>query len=132
MMPLSSNHMPQHGNVPPSLKTSKFKLSTLRATGILLWEGPESESGYLFNDVSNTPHEGVSQRHSGIRRPKDQTDNVGGIAPMGSLSGAAYKVKMSKWFSPDLAGKMLEAIAANRCGICKVSRKRLPDRLVKL
>ncbi len=86
------------------LKTSKFKLSALRPTGILLWEGPESESGYLFNDVGNSPHEGVSQRHGGNKRPKDQTENVGGIAPMGTLMGAAYSLKMFKWFSSDLAG----------------------------
>ncbi|HKS36222.1 MAG TPA: type II secretion system protein, partial [Verrucomicrobiae bacterium] len=89
---------------PPTLTTSKFKLGALRPTGILQWEGPESEEQYLFNDVGNQPHEGISQRHGGSRRPKDQKENVGGIAPLGSLSGAAYTVKMSKWFSPDLAG----------------------------
>ena len=101
---------------PLELKTSKFKLSSLRPTGILLWEGPESEESYLFNDVGNTPHEGVSQRHSSARRPKDQKENVGGIAPVGSLSGAAYKVKMSRWLSPDLAGKNIWPTAANPQG----------------
>lgn len=101
---------------PTAIKTSKFKLSTLRQTGILLWEGPESESGFLFNDVSNTPHEGVSQRHGGIRRPKDQTENVSGIAPVGTLSGSAYAVKMSKWFSPDLAGKNVWPASPNPKG----------------
>ncbi|HYV29372.1 MAG TPA: type II secretion system protein, partial [Candidatus Eisenbacteria bacterium] len=105
-----------YGNVPSSLKTSKFKLSTLRPTGILLWEGPESESGFLFNDVGNTPHEGISQRHVGIRRPKDQKDFVGGIAPVGTLSGSAYAVKMSKWFSPDLAGKNVWDAPPNPAG----------------
>ena len=90
---------------PPTLLTSKFKLSQLRSTGILLWEGPESEEEFLFNDVSNSPHEGVSQRHAGRKRPANQKDFVGGIAPLGSLSGAAYTVKMEKWFSPVLAGK---------------------------
>ena len=105
-----------YGNVPASLKTSKFKLSTLRPTGILLWEGPESEESYLFNDVGNTPHEGVSQRHVGVRRPKDQKDFVGGIAPLGSLNGSAYVVKMSKWFSPDLAGKNVWPLSPNPAG----------------
>jgi prepilin-type N-terminal cleavage/methylation domain-containing protein len=103
--------------VPPlSIKTSKFKLGSLRSTGILLWEGPESESQYLFNDVGNQPHEGISQRHAGMRRPKDQTQNVGGIAPLGSLSGSAYTVKMSKWFSPDLAGKNIWPNTPNPSG----------------
>ena len=47
---------------PATLTTSKFKMGSLRSTGILLWEGPESEEQYLFNDVSNSPHEGISQR----------------------------------------------------------------------
>ena len=52
---------------PDSLITSKFKMGSLRPTGILLWEGPESEDQYLFNDVSNSPHEGISQRHAANR-----------------------------------------------------------------
>jgi prepilin-type N-terminal cleavage/methylation domain-containing protein len=94
-----------YGEYAPGLLTSKFKLSSLRPTGILLWEGPESESEYLFNDVSNSPHEGVSQRHAGTRRPKDQQDNVGGVAPLGGLDTRAYAVKLSKWRSPELAGR---------------------------
>ena len=90
---------------PNALTTSKFKLGQLRPTGILIWEGPESEESYLFNDVSNTPHEGISQRHVGARRPKDQKENVGGIAPVGSLSGSSYTIKMQKWLSPELAGR---------------------------
>jgi len=101
---------------PATLKTSKFKLGSLRPTGVLLWEGPESEDQYLFNDVGNQPHEGISQRHAGNRRPKDQKDNVGGIAPLGSLSGSAYTVKMSKWFSPDLAGKNIWPMTPNPSG----------------
>ena len=100
----------------PAIKTSKFRLTSLRATGILLWEGPESEEQYLFNDVGNQPHEGVSQRHGGSRRPTDQKQNVGGIAPVGTLSGSAYSVKMFKWFSPDLAGKNIWPAAANPKG----------------
>jgi type II secretory pathway pseudopilin PulG len=101
---------------PLSIKTSLFKLSSLRTTGILLWEGPESEDQYLFNDVSNTPHEGVSQRHGGSKRPKDQKENVGGIAPLGSLTGAGFSVKISKWFSPELAGKNIWPLAPNPSG----------------
>jgi len=101
---------------PLSIKTSLFKLSTLRTTGILFWEGPESESEYLFNDVSNTPHEGVSQRHAGGKRPRDQKENVGGVAPLGALTGAGFTVKMSKWFSPELAGKNIWPLAANPKG----------------
>jgi type II secretory pathway pseudopilin PulG len=105
-----------YGDYSAAVKTSKFRLNQLRTTGILLWEGPESEEAYLFNDVSNTPHEGVSQRHAGAKRPKDQKDNVGGIAPVGSLSGSGYTVKMSKWFSPGLAGKNVWPNSPNPAG----------------
>jgi prepilin-type N-terminal cleavage/methylation domain-containing protein len=91
-------------NQPPSLTTSKYRLGALRPTGILLWEGPESEEDYLFNDVSSSPHEGIAQRHVGYRRPHDQKDDVGGIAPLGALDGRAYTVRMARWFSPELAG----------------------------
>lgn len=90
---------------PTTVTMSNFKMSTLRPTGILIWEGPESEEQYLFNDVSNSPHEGISQRHAASRRPNNQKENVGGIAPLGSLTGAGYTVRMQKWFSPELAGK---------------------------
>ncbi len=101
---------------PLSTKTSKYKLSQLRATGLLMWEGPESEGAYLYNDVGNHPHEGISQRHAGYRRPNDQTDNVGGIAPVGSLSGAGFTIRMAKWFSPDLAGKNIWPASPNPAG----------------
>lgn len=104
-------------DVPPrGVQTAKFKLTQLRPTGILLWEGPESESQYLFNDVSNSPHEGISQRHCGIRYPKDQRDNANGIAPLGSLSGSAYTVTMRRWFSPDLAGSNIWPDSPNPAG----------------
>lgn len=83
---------------------SKYKLSDLRPTGILMWEAPEQEEDYLFNDTGNTPHEGVSQRHGGGRVAKTQADEVGGIATMGNLSGASYVIKRRRWFSPELAG----------------------------
>jgi prepilin-type N-terminal cleavage/methylation domain-containing protein len=101
---------------PTTLLTSKFRLGSLRPTGILLWEGPESEDQYLFNDVSNSPHEGISQRHAGRSRPKNQKDFVGGIAPLGSLSGSGFTVKMQKWFSPDLAGTAVWPASPNAAG----------------
>ena len=111
------NGAPVSYAVPPAwLKTSKFKLNALRPTGILQWEGPESESEYLFNDVSSSPHEGVSQRHASSRRPTDQKDDVGGITPVGRLDGAADKIRMSRWFSPDLAGKNVWPAAPNPQG----------------
>ena len=100
----------------PGLTTSKFKLGHLRPSGILLWEGPESESNYLFNDVSNSPHEGVSQRHGGSRRPRDQADEVGGIAPVGVLDGSSRSIRMSKWFSPELAGTSIWPSSPNPDG----------------
>jgi prepilin-type N-terminal cleavage/methylation domain-containing protein len=105
-----------YGEYPAQLQTSKFKLTSLRATGILLWEGPESESDYLFNDLSNSPHEGVSQRHAGGRRPRDQQEDVGGVAPLGGLDTRAYTVKMRKWLSPELAGSHVWPTAPNPAG----------------
>jgi prepilin-type N-terminal cleavage/methylation domain-containing protein len=95
---------------------SKYKLSELRPTGILMWEAPEDEERYNFNDTGNTPHEGISQRHGGGRVAKNQKDNVGGIATMGNLSGASYVVKMRKWFSPELAGTAIWDSAPNPAG----------------
>ena len=102
--------------LPAQIKTSKFKLSGLRPTGILLWEAPDSEEQFLFNDVGNQPHEGISQRHAGSRRAKDQKENVGGIATIGTLSGSSHTIKMQKWFSPDLAGKAIWPATANPKG----------------
>lgn len=101
---------------PTTLTTSKFKMGNLRPTGILLWEGPESEEQYLFNDVSSSPHEGISQRHAGRRRPNTQKDFVGGVCALGSLSGAGFTVKMEKWFSPELAGRNIWPASPNPDG----------------
>ncbi len=104
-----------YASPPPAMLTSKFRLGSLRPTGVLLWEGPESESDYLFNDVGNQPHEGISQRHA-TRRPKDQAENVGGFATLGSLSGAGFSIRMSKWFAPDMAGKNVWPQSPNPVG----------------
>jgi hypothetical protein len=104
------------GTIPATMKFSKYKLSQLRPTGILMWEGPESEEAYLYNDVGNHPHEGVSQRHGGSRRPTNQKENVSGIAPVGNLSGSGFTMKMQKWFSPDLAGKNIWPANPNPVG----------------
>jgi prepilin-type N-terminal cleavage/methylation domain-containing protein len=99
-----------------SVKTSRFRLSQLRPSGILMWEGPESEEAYLYNDVGNHPHEGISQRHGGSKRPTSQKENVSGIAPIGDLSGAAFSLKMFKWFTPNLAGKNIWPADPNPAG----------------
>jgi len=88
----------------PNIKTSKFRLGNLRTTGILLWEANEDMTAYNFNDGGNQPSEGISQRHATIRNATSQTDLIGGIATFGTLSGTATKIKISRWFSPDLAG----------------------------
>ena len=95
---------------------SKYKLGSLRPTGILMWEGNEDETAYLFNDLGNTPHEGISQRHGGSRAAKTQDDNVNGIATIGNLTGAAFTIKMSKWFSPELAGRAIWPATPNPNG----------------
>jgi prepilin-type N-terminal cleavage/methylation domain-containing protein len=100
---------------PLTLLTSKYRLGSLRQTGILLWEGPEAESGYLYNDVGNQPHEGISQRHA-THRPKDQTQDAGGFAPLGSVSGASFTVRMAQWFSPQMAGKNIWPANPNPAG----------------
>jgi prepilin-type N-terminal cleavage/methylation domain-containing protein len=92
---------------------SKHKMDQYRPTGILLWEGNEDETAYLFNDLGNTPHEGISQRHGSGRVARDQAQDVGGIAPVGTISGSAFTVKMQKWFSPQLAGKNIWPATAN-------------------
>jgi hypothetical protein len=81
-----------------------------------MWEAPEDEESYNFNDTGNTPHEGISQRHGGGRVANSQKDNVGGIATMGNLSGAAYVIKMRQWFSPQLAGTAIWPNAPNAAG----------------
>ncbi len=101
---------------PAQTKTSKFRLSSLRPTGILLWEANEDMTAYNFNDVGNQPHEGISQRHAASRIAKDQTDVVGGIATFGNLSGSAFAIKISKWFSTDLAGKNIWPATQNPKG----------------
>jgi len=83
---------------------SSFKLGALRPSGVLMWEAPESESQFLFNDVGNQPHEGVSQRHAAGGVAKDQKDLRGGVATFSNLSGAAFTLKIQKWFTTDYAG----------------------------
>ncbi len=97
----------------PNKPFSKYRMSQYRPTGILLWEGNEDETAYLFNDLGNTPHEGISQRHGSGKIARDQGHDVGGIAPVGTISGSAYTVKMRKWFSPELAGRNAWPAAPN-------------------
>ena len=90
--------------VAQTTETAKYKLSSLRPTGLLLWEANEDMTQYNFNDGGNTPHEGISQRHGSNRTARDQKDKVGGIATFGNLSGSAFVITLRKWFSPDFAG----------------------------
>ncbi len=101
---------------PLQLKTSKFRLGTLRPTGILLWEANEDMTSFNFNDVGNQPHEGISQRHASSRIATAQTDIVGGIATFGTLSGSGTTIRISRWFSPELAGKNIWPASPNPAG----------------
>src|SRR6266699_3827666 len=101
---------------PLQLKTSKFRLGTLRPTGVLLWEANEDMTSFNFNDVGNQPHEGISQRHASSRIATAQTDIVGGIATFGTLAGSGTTIKISRWFSPELAGKNIWPATANPAG----------------
>jgi len=83
---------------------SKYPLSSLRPTGMLIWEADEMQSEYCFNDASSTPHEGISRRHASSRTPKDQSDKVKGIATFGNLTGSAFTAPLAKWLSRDMAG----------------------------
>jgi prepilin-type N-terminal cleavage/methylation domain-containing protein len=100
----------------PAIKTSKYPLSVLPPTGLLLWEANEDMTAYNFNDTGNTPHEGISQRHAGNRIAKDQTQDVGGIATFGNLSGSAFTIPMRKWFAPQFAGKNIWPANPNHQG----------------
>ena len=101
---------------PAEVKTSKYKLSSLRPTGVLLWEANEDMPSFNFNDVGNTPHEGISQRHATTKMARDNADNIGGIATLGELSGSSRTVPMSKWFSPQMAGSNIWPQAPNPDG----------------
>jgi prepilin-type N-terminal cleavage/methylation domain-containing protein len=89
---------------PATWKTAKYRLGTLRPTGLLLWEANEDMTQYNFNDGGNTPHEGISQRHGTSKTAKAQNQSVGGIATFGNISGSAFTMSMKKWFSRDFAG----------------------------
>ena len=104
---------------PPALPAqpfSKYRMGSLRPTGILMWEANEDEVAYLFNDLGNTPHEGISQRHGAGRYAKSRGQDTGGIATMGNITGSAFTVKLKKWFSPDLAGKNVWPATPNPSG----------------
>ena len=83
---------------------SRFKLSAMRPTGMLMWEAPAEMEEYLFNDVGSFPYEGISQRHATSKKARNQTENVAGVASFGDLSGRAYTLKFSKWFTRGYAG----------------------------
>jgi len=100
----------------PTLRTAKYKLGVLPPTGLLLWEANEDMTAYNFNDTGNTPHEGISQRHAANRIAKDQTQDVGGIATFGNLSGSSFTIPMRKWFSPQFAGKNIWPASPNHQG----------------
>ncbi|HEX7861381.1 MAG TPA: type II secretion system protein [Verrucomicrobiae bacterium] len=104
---------------PPALPAqpfSKYRMGSLRPTGILLWEANEDEVAYLFNDLGNTPHEGISQRHGAARNAKTRAQDTGGIATMGNITGSAFTVKLKKWFSPEMAGKNVWPATPNPAG----------------
>jgi len=84
--------------------TSKFKLGSMRPTGMLMWEAPAEQDQYLFNDVGSSPYEGISQRHANTRKARNQGENVGGIATFGDLSGRGFTMDMRKWFTREFAG----------------------------
>lgn len=89
------------------IKFSKWRLSTFRPTGMLVWEADEMQSEYVFNDASSTPHEGISRRHASSRPAKDQSDRVKGIGTFGNLTGSAFTAPLQKWLSRDMAGSAI-------------------------
>jgi prepilin-type N-terminal cleavage/methylation domain-containing protein len=101
---------------PPSIRTSKYKMSALPPTGLLIWEANEDMTAYNFNDTGNAPHEGISQRHGGVRVARSQSDDVGGIATLGNISGSAFTMPMRRWFSPQFAGENIWPAAPNHIG----------------
>jgi len=83
---------------------ARFRLTAMRPTGMLMWEAPAEMEAYNFNDVGSFPFEGISQRHANARKAANQTQNVGGVATFGDLSGRSYTMKFSKWFTRQYAG----------------------------
>ncbi|MCO5051461.1 MAG: prepilin-type N-terminal cleavage/methylation domain-containing protein [Verrucomicrobiae bacterium] len=89
---------------PKAEAMSRFKITQLRPTGMLMWEAPAEMEAYNFNDVGSYPHEGISQRHVNTRKASNQSENVGGVGTFGDLSGRSFTLKFSKWFTREYAG----------------------------
>jgi len=67
----------------------------MKATRILVWETNEMEPFY-FNDASNYPDEGLSQRHAG-GNPMNVNVNVNGGAIIGEAGGSARFMKYARF-----------------------------------
>lgn len=80
------------------------KLTSFKGTAILQWEADEMAL-YEFNDVANSPAEGISQRHGGGVPPVGRLDgvrsaeaDVKGGATVGTFGGAAIYMKYRKFY----------------------------------
>ena len=73
-----------------------YKVTDFQPTNILLWETDENDPFY-FNDAGNQPHEGISQRHGG-GRSTDNTTNVGGRGPIGTMMGSAQNLTYLRFY----------------------------------
>jgi prepilin-type N-terminal cleavage/methylation domain-containing protein len=76
------------------------RMSAMKPMDITMWETDENDD-FWFNDASNQPHEGISQRHGGGGATKVTVDTKGG-ATVGVLSGGTVYMKYKKYY--DLAG----------------------------
>ena len=52
---------------------------------------------FYFNDASNHPAEGISQRHGGGNNKRAQIDVKGGAA-VGCIGGQAVNIKYRRWY----------------------------------
>jgi prepilin-type N-terminal cleavage/methylation domain-containing protein len=79
---------------PPNRDT--FKMTQFQPLDILQWEQDENES-FWFNDVSNYPQEGISQRHGGGKTTVTTRDVKGG-ATIGLIGGSVQYIKYGAYY----------------------------------
>lgn len=76
------------------------KLASFRGQDVLLWEQNEYDA-FWFNDASNFPREGVSQRHSGgipDGSTRIQFEKKGGAA-IGRFGGSVQLMKLDEFYT---------------------------------
>jgi prepilin-type N-terminal cleavage/methylation domain-containing protein len=88
----------QQPAVPPPNPAGRdtFKVTNFDSLDILQWEQDEN-TPFWFNDVSNFPNEGISQRHGGGKAKVSGVDVRGG-ATIGMIGGSVQYMKYAKFY----------------------------------